>query len=317
MKKELSPITGKPMVLVAEPDIAEFRSEKIPYIHLAYRCEDSGEQFTTDELDAINENQVYNAYRERHGYPFPDEIIRLRHRYGVSASMMSEIMGFGANQWRYYEAGKVPGESNAKAIIAIRNESVFHDFLESSRSVIGEKAYKRIKNRIFEEYVKPLPPTVNNGYTSYSSEKAAEVIKFFCHSLDGVFVTKMNKLLFYSDFLKYKRDGFGLTGLEYCAITYGPVPKDYGEVYSKAEGIDMDEYIYSNGTSGILLRTYEKPDMEVFDDVEKEILQEVCERFRYYSAGEISSQSHRERGWQECSKSKGTIPYFYAFDIVE
>ena len=231
MKEELSPITGKPMVLVSEPDIAEFRGEKIPYIHLAYRCEDSGEQFTTDQLDEVNENQVYNAYREKKRYPFPDEIIKLRHRYGVSASMMSEIMGFGANQWRYYEAGKVPSESNAKAIMAIRNESVFRDFLESSKSVIGEKTYYKISNRVFAVYEKPSQPILNNGFTSYSPSKTAEVIKFFCTELKGVFVTKMNKLLFYSDFLKYKYDGFGLTGLKYKAITHGPVPYNYGEIY--------------------------------------------------------------------------------------
>lgn len=317
MKKELSPITGKPMVIVSESAVTEFRGEKIQYIHLAYRCEDSGEQFTTDDLDAINENQVYNAYREKHGYPFPDEIIRLRHRYGVSASMMSDIMGFGANQWRYYEAGKVPNESNAKAIMAIRNESVFRDFLESSKQSIGERAYVRIKYRIMGEYARPDRPTVNNGYISYSPEKVAEVVKYFCSNLDGVFVTKMNKLLFYSDFLKYRRDGFGLTGLEYRAITYGPVPKGYGEVYSKAEGIDMEEYIYPNGTSGIVLRTDAIPNMDVFSETEKEILQDVCERFKDYSAGEISEQSHKEKGWQECSNSKGIIPYSYSFDIVE
>ena len=317
MKEELSPISGKPMVLVSEPDIADFRGDKISYIHLAYRCEDSGEQFTTDELDAANENQVYNAYREMHGYPFPDEIKQLRHRYGVSASMMSEIMGFGANQWRHYEVGKVPSESNAKAIMAIRNESVFRDFLESSRLSIGDKAYVRIKDRIFGEYDRPHRPTVYNGYISYSPVKAAEVTKYFCSCLDGVFVTKMNKLLFYSDFIKYKRDGFGLTGLEYRAITYGPVPRDYGEIYSKAEGIDMDEHIYPNGTSGILLRTNEKPNMTVFSETEKEILQEVCERFRYYSAGEISEQSHKENGWQKCFPTNSYIPYHYAFDIAE
>ena len=145
----------------------------------------------------------------------------------------------------------------------------------------------------------------------------AEVIKYFCFSLDGVFVTKMNKLLFYSDFIKYKRDGFGLTGLEYRAITYGPVPRDYGEIYSKAEGGDMDEFIYPIGTSGSLLRTNEKPDMKIFSDLEKEILKAVCDYFRYYSAGEISKQSHSEKGWQECSRLQEFIPYSYAFDIAD
>ena len=319
MKEELSPITGKPMVLVTEPDSVEFRGERFFYTHLAYRCAETGEQFTTDNLDEVNENQVFNAYRDRHGYPYPKEIVKLRQHYGVSASMMSEIMGFGANQWRYYEAGKVPNESNARAITAIRNKSVFLDFLESSKTIIGEKAYTRIKEHTesIPEYIRPSRPSINNGYTSYSATKTAETIKYFCTRLGGVFVTKMNKLLFYTDFIKYRREGYGLTGLEYRAIKHGPVPNGYGEIYSRASDVEMEEYIYPNGTSGILLQTHQEPDMNIFTDSEIELLQDVCEYFRNFSAGEISEQSHQEKGWIECSKEKKLIPYSYAFDITD
>lgn len=317
LKEELSPITGKPMIIVAEKDTVEFRGESYSYTHFAYRCEDSGEQYTTDELDEVNTNQVYNAYRERHGYPYPDEITKLRQHYGLSASMMSEIMGFGANQWRLYEAGKVPNESNARAITAIRNKSVFLDFLEGAKLTIGEKAYNKIKlhTESIPEYVRTLKPSIFNGYTPYLPKKTAEVIKYFCNCFEGVFVTKMNKLLFYSDFIKYKREGYGLTGLEYRAITHGPVPIGYGEIYSRAEGIEMEEFIYPNGTSGILLQTQESPNMEIFSDEEKEILAEVSNLFKDYSAGKISEQSHQEKGWIEYFKEKKTIPYSYAFDM--
>lgn len=317
MNQELSPYTGKPMILVMEQDSAEYRGEKYRYTHLAYRCVDSGEQFTTDKLDEINQNQVFNAYRERHAFPFPSEIIQLREHYGVSASMMSEIMGFGANQWRFYEAGKVPNESNARAITAIRNKSVFIDFLDAARNAIGDKAFRKIKDRLatLPEFHRPAQPSIENGYISFSSKKAAESIKFFCSRLGGVFVTKMNKLLFYSDFVKYKREGRGLTGLKYMAIKHGPVPKDYGELYSRAEDIDMEEYIYPNGTSGIILVTNKEPELSAFTQSELKILEDVCEYFRNYSAGKISEQSHREKGWIECSKDKSIIPYSFAFEI--
>ena len=319
MKEELSPITGKPMTLVAEPESTEFRGEKFCYTHLSYKCEDSGRQFTTTELDAANENQVYNAYRERHGIPFPSEIMKLRQYYGLSASMMSEIMGFGANQWRYYEADKVPNESNSRTISAIRSKSVFLDFLTSSRTKIGDKNYFKIKEKVesLPDYIRPTQPTENSGFVSFSEKKIAEMIKFFCKNMDSVFVTKMNKLLFYSDFLKYKNEGFGMTGINYRAITFGPVPDRYGEIYSRAEGVEMEDYIYQDGNSGTLLSTSEEPDMSVFSDTEKEILSQVAKKFKYYSAGKISEQSHREKGWIECIEGKKIIPYSYAFDLVD
>jgi hypothetical protein len=39
-----------------------------------------------------------------------------------------------------------------------------------------------------------------------------------------VFCTKMNKLLFYIDFLSYRQRGIAITGLCFRAIDFGPVP---------------------------------------------------------------------------------------------
>ena len=40
-----------------------------------------------------------------------------------------------------------------------------------------------------------------NGYASVIPEKVKQIIVFFASALQGVFETKLNKLLFYSDFL--------------------------------------------------------------------------------------------------------------------
>ncbi len=125
----------------------------------------------------------------------------------------------------------------------------------------------------------------------------------------------MNKLLFYADFLKYKREGFGMTGLEYRAIKFGPVPNRFGAVYDKAEGVEYEDFVYPNGMSGTLLQSDEVPDMDVFSDVERQVLEEVCTRFAKSTAGEISEKSHLEKGWKECSTGRCLIPYSYAFDM--
>ena len=52
-----------------------FRNEEYEYIHASWLCEDSGESFTTDELDDAAYLQVTNKYRERYGIPYTDEII--------------------------------------------------------------------------------------------------------------------------------------------------------------------------------------------------------------------------------------------------
>ena len=93
-----------------------FRKEKFQYVHQFYECDETKERFTTTALDEVNVGQVYNQYRAKYGIPFPDEIKRIRQRYGLPASKMSQILGFGDNQYRLYENGDMPSEANGKIL---------------------------------------------------------------------------------------------------------------------------------------------------------------------------------------------------------
>ena len=51
-----SPITGKEMVLIKEKSTLSFRKEEFEVVYHYYKCEDSGESFTTTQLDELNLN---------------------------------------------------------------------------------------------------------------------------------------------------------------------------------------------------------------------------------------------------------------------
>lgn len=53
-----SPITGKEMVLCSEYREMEYKKENIRFIFQYYKCVDTGEQFTTTELDELNLKQL-------------------------------------------------------------------------------------------------------------------------------------------------------------------------------------------------------------------------------------------------------------------
>lgn len=61
-----SPFTGGAVQLVKEPKELEFRNEIFEIIYHSWKCTDTGELFTTDELDTVNINQVHNKYREKY-----------------------------------------------------------------------------------------------------------------------------------------------------------------------------------------------------------------------------------------------------------
>ncbi len=302
--------------LFCERRKATFRKEEYEYIHTGI-IDRNGQMWTTTEQDEANINQIYNQYRVKHGTPFPDEIIYLRKYYGLSAAKMSEILGFGINQYRYYEYGEVPSDSNARIMMAIRDKNTFIGFLESAKILLGEREYSKIKNKI--ERLDPIPlrstiPSSSNGYISFNVAKTRDIVLYYINKMGGVFVTKMNKLLFYTDFLSYRRRGYGMTGLTYKAMQFGPVPSKWGKVYDSLSDIDMNESIL-NQSSGIKLESRIKPDDKKLTESDRQILKDVCERFAKKTASEISIESHQEQGWLDNATQKGIIDYSYAFSL--
>ena len=142
-----------------EKRTATFRKEEYVYMHTGI-IDQNGEMWTTTELDESNLKQVYNQYRIRHGIPFPEEIISLRKRYGLSAAKMSLILGFGINQYRLYEEGEMPSISNARVMMAIRDKKMFAAFLEASRNEMSFSEYDKIKTHLTELTEEIIEPTI-------------------------------------------------------------------------------------------------------------------------------------------------------------
>jgi alkylated DNA repair dioxygenase AlkB len=64
-----SPTTGKEMELMIEKSSLNYKNEIYDINYHYYKCIDSGEQYTTTELDEININQVYDQYNKKYN-PF-------------------------------------------------------------------------------------------------------------------------------------------------------------------------------------------------------------------------------------------------------
>ena len=293
-----------------------FRKEEYSYIHTGIMDED-GEMWTTTEMDEANIFQVYNQYRLKHGIPFPDEISAIREHYGLSAAKMSQILGFGINQYRMYEDGEVPSVSNARTIIAAREKDVFMSFVEASKSEMSEQEYLRIKKKVeaaIGDYKPIVQPSEYTGFRSLSTDKVANVVRLIISTIGSTFVTKMNKLLFYADFIHYKNHGYGITGITYKALPFGPVPEHWGTLYSSLPGINMEEFVYPSGQSGVKLEAIKNTD-NILDESELCTIENVCALFSNMSAGEISQTSHLEKGWIDNKDNRSSISYQDAFAL--
>lgn len=325
----LSPFTGKEMKPVYEKRTWEFRGEEYEYFHSAWLCEDSGELFTTDDMDDAGYIQVTNQYRLKYGVPFTDEIIAVRDKYGISAAKMSQILGIGINQWRHYEAGEVPNVSNGRMIKSIMNPKVFLDFIESSKNVLGQNDYNKISSKVklmiqdHDLQDKEIYDTLRvfqcergskNGYAPQSLDRLKNIILYMLDKCGEIFYTKMNKLLFYVDFLSYKRHGKAITGLSYKAIEYGPVPERWDRVYSQFDEILQEPRSYGE-KEGIVLVSHGQYNTGVLSTDEVEILNEVCSKFFKKTSSDLTNISHEEAGWRECVEGYQSISFDYAFSL--
>lgn len=146
-----SPFADCDAVLMHEKREVVFRGEGFTYTAWFYRCTETGIDFTTTELDDQNIGQVYEQYRKKYGIPTVEEIKATRKKYGISAAMMSKILGLGINQYRLYENGEIPSQSIGKLLGCIADVTVFKSFLNASKRQIGPKKYKLILENIESE----------------------------------------------------------------------------------------------------------------------------------------------------------------------
>lgn len=317
-----SPFTDKEMKLEYEKRTWKFRGEEYDYIHTSWLCEDTGERFTTDDTDTAGFVQVTNQYRTKYGIPFTDEIVAVRKKYNISASKMSLILGFGANQWRHYEAGEVPSVSNGRMIRSIMNPDVFIDMVHSSRHILQPKDYEKIirqsdVSHLHSEYQPTIfvcERGIYNGYGVLSADRVKNVLLYVLMKCGDVFYTKMNKLLFYADFVAYRQLGISITGLSYKAIEFGPVPERWDRIYSSFEEISIEPRIIGD-REGTILTTSVKPDTSLFTESELHILDEICSSLACYTSTELSELSHQELAWIDNHYSSSRISYEYAYAL--
>lgn len=331
-----SPITGKEMILTKERRLMDFRKEKFEIVFHYFNCEDSDEQFTTTSLDDINTNQVYNQYRDKFNIPFPDEILKIRDKYGLSAVKMSEILGFGVNSYRQYEAGEMPSTANAKLIQIVDDPKKFIDMVElcgtldeklkvkyiQKAQLLVEERKRNMFNLNFKEYLLGNHlADIFSGYRNPNLEKLTEMVVFFSEKVEP-FKTKMNKLLFYADFLMFKQSCFSISGIRYKAIDMGPVPQNFQSIFeflANNNEVDILTTEFSQGYTGEQFKARkERPfNPSLFSENELDVLEKVSTAFKPTSTNDIILLSHLEEAWKKNQKDKNVISYEYAFELTQ
>jgi hypothetical protein len=135
----------------------------------------------------------------------------------------------------------------------------------------------------------------------YISQKCADD-PTFC-------ATKLNKILFYSDFLSFFTFGKPIAGVEYQKLEHGPAPKQLlpvrEELKRKGElAVEKRPFFDKHQHRCVALRD---PDLEGFSGRDIAVIDAWIERFWGKTATEVSNLSH-QRAWR-IAKEGESIPY--------
>ncbi|HVU57070.1 MAG TPA: type II toxin-antitoxin system antitoxin SocA domain-containing protein [Puia sp.] len=326
-----SPITGQPMELAREKRTLEFRKEQFEIMYHYFKCKDSGEEFVDEVLGNLNLAQVYNAFRAKHKLPFLEEIRNIRSRYDLPATTMSQILGFGVNQYGLYEKGDIPSETNARIIQMAASPVEFMKLVELSD--IEEKQKDKINKKLaglknegngwhllYEKSLGIGAPSEFNGFRKTSPEKVYHVVRFFTDR-QTFLKTALNKLLFYADFYHFKRFGIGISGLQYRAIQWGPVPSQFDTLFNQAaekDIINVRYEIWDEDKEMVIIAPSSKTEFqkELFTTEELDSLQTILEKLKDLKTRQLVDMSHKESAWKENIERKALISYTYAFDLL-
>lgn len=316
--------------IIVERKKISYRKEEFEIQQQFFKCEKCSQEFTNTAVDQVNILQVYNQYRVKYDIPFPQELQAVRKKYALSYSLISKLLGFGVNQYRNYENGELPNQSNGTLLSLIRSAIGFKKILENKRNLIPVNKYQclisHLDKLIIVENDKEFTltnyllmkfnsPSEYTGYAVTSFEKFFNMILFFIHN--AFYRLRLNKFMFYADFLNFKKTGCSISGVPYAAITNGPVAEDYNALFSLAEEmgyITEVETILPGGDSGEKFIGLKNFDTMIFNEAELNSMKDVLNKFQYVKTEDLKKMSHEELGWKKNKDKCGLISYQdYAF----
>jgi len=207
------------------------------------------------------------------------------------------------------------------------------DLFEANRSKLPSYVVARLENKIasfleedkeqafqasFERLVSHQHVDLTSGFKEYDLEKLKNMILYLVKRLDGVLKTKLNKLLWYCDFLHFKETSVSITGAQYVRLPYGPVPDNYERIIGvmQPELLDKGEVDFDTekGIVGERFIALVEPDKSIFSEEEIQVMNFVADTFRDYTSTDIKNKSHQETAYKKC-KDGDIISYEYAKEL--
>lgn len=281
-------------------------------------------------LDNHAIEMAYDQYRQKNHLITPEEIVAIRKKYHLSQRAFAKLLDVGSATIARYEKGALPAESMNNLLLNLKNDSsyVIKLFMQNknklsdydrrraedsiSKMTVQLKSESLLNSYIFRN--QNDKSTLDDGFTEFNLEKLSNMVLYFTQENSNLSKTKLNKLLFYSDFRFFRDNSKAISGIVYTHDHHGPVPSDFELLYTilKDNGdVTTEPFADGRGSKFISLRDFDKA---VFTNSEFSILQKVSKDFEGYDIEMMGEYSHQETAFQKTVLDE-VISYQYALDL--
>lgn len=316
-----------------EKEVYNVRGEPIEIEAEVATCQKCGEKIFDEERDSRNLEKAYSLYRKEHNLLTPDEIRKMREKYGLSQRALARLLGWGEITIHRYENGAIQDNAHDNLLRLIEDPQNMRKFFDANRDKLPSYLALRLEKRIasfmqedkeqafqvsFERLVSHNHVDLTSGFKEYDLEKFKNMILYLVKRLGGVLKTKLNKLLWYCDFLLFKETSVSITGSQYIRLPYGQVPDNYERIIGtmQPELLDKNEIEFDTekGIVGEQFTALIEPDESIFSEKEIQVMDFVADTFRNDTSTSIMEKSHREAAYKKC-KDGDIISYEYAKEL--
>lgn len=276
-------------------------------------CESEFE--TADGQDALD--TAYRAYRDANGLLQPEALKEWRKSLALKQSELASLLGWSPATVSRYENGALQDDAHDRSMRTAMTPDGLAALVAAVRGFPEEKLaslHKSVTKQLgsADQLAAVVCSRMSGTSVPLHWEKLCESVLYFCQG-KGVPRTKLNKLLFYVDFLHAKTFGVSVTGIGYVRLPHGPVPDGYQMLFVTLQEERLIDIVEEERGEHVAYvhHALRGPNVGVFSDSEMSALAHVKLELSRATATEISDRSHLEEGWIK-TPTGANIPYVYA-----
>jgi len=325
MKKVYCPDcdTDRKATVLSKEEVFNIRGEDIAIRSSVLVCDKCKHEIFDEELDEKNLELAYTEYRKRHNLLLSTQIKEIREKYNLSQRALGRLLEWGEITVNRYENGAIQDAAHNAILEFISHPENMLEIYEKNNHLLSLDVRMPLKKRIDELIKEEVEPNFQisleryllsnrnvdefSGYKEFDLGKMKNMILYITQSLDGEFITKINKLLWYMDFLYFKEFSVSISGSPYVHLPYGPIPSDYDLIVGvmiKEKLLEKEEIQFEEGIVGENLKALSSYDKNSLSENELRIMNFVIDYFKDFSCGKISEYSHKEKPYRNTAENE-------------